>query len=540
MAKKFVSEGRYKKTTRVKANLEKKKLKKNKLKLKIIIPVVTILVILFGVITFCILNKNKKEEIKKQENAQEFKTENKNEFKIGVNKLRTKQPLLNNNLYVSELNEYVYLSLVKIDTDYNIIYEGAKEIEKVSNSEYIIIVNNEMQYDDNKKITVHDVKNTFEQLLKLGEKTQYFKNIKHVTNLEILDNNRLKINLSKEDPYFVYRLQIPILPITKYNDISKLENDIAPQNVGPVYSVMQTDDKIVYERNKNAQNVFPKKIELFKVDSSETLIEKFKNDEIDMFFTTIEDISKQLGKYEYNIKEVRDGKNVFLFGNRHSQFFANKEIRKALAYSINKEEIISNVYKGKGLSIDLPYIYSDNKIRHDTIAANNTLVNAGFEKIGGLYTKDNKQIIMKLLVNNEDSRMLEIARVIKHSAEECGMRIDLVEVNSREISTNIRNGSYDLVLAKVSLDEVPELSFINSYININDNISNSLKKIEQASLKDMPNEIRRNKNLLNDEMPCIGIVSETISVVTKKNIKGFDSVNYLNIFSNLDMIRKIK
>lgn len=540
MSKKFVAENRYKKTTRTKVKLEKiKEDKKKKNNIKFLVIAIVILVIFISALIGikCINQKNKKnKEIQENQN---FKLANENEFRIGVNKLKTKQPLFSNNLYVNELNKYVYLSLVRIDTDYNIIYEAAKEVQKVNNHEYIIIVNSELNYDVNKKVTVHDIKNTFEQFIKLSNKTEYYDNVNAITELEIIDDNRLKVKLSKDDPYFIYRLQLPVLPITKYNDISKVENDIAPQNVGSIYSVMQTDEKIIYERNKDAKNVYPKKLELIKLDSSETLIEKFKNNEIDMFFTTIEDLSKQLGKYEYNIKEIRNGKSLFLFGNKNSNFFSNKEIRKALAYSINREDIIENVYKEKAVSIDLPYVYSDNKIRHDTIAANNTLINAGFEKIGGLYTKDNKEIIMKLLVNGNDSKLVETAKIIKSSAEECGMRIDLEFLDSASIMNRIRNSTYDLVLTKVSMNEVPDISFINSYININENISNSLKKIEEASVSEIPNEIRRNQNVLNEEMPCIGIISETISLVTKKNIKGFDTVDYLNIFSNLDRVRKV-
>ena len=540
MSKKFVAENRYKKTTRTKVKLEKiKEDKKKKNNIKFLVIAIVIFVIFLSILIGikCIDQKNKKnKEIQENQN---FKLANENEFRIGVNKLKTKQPLFSNNLYVNELNKYVYLSLVRIDTDYNIIYEAAKEVQKVNNHEYIIIVNSELNYDVNKKVTVHDIKNTFEQFIKLSNKTEYYDNVNGITELEIIDDNRLKVKLSRDDPYFIYRLQLPVLPITKYNDISKVENDIAPQNVGSIYSVMQTDEKIIYERNKAAKNVYPKKLELIKLDSSETLIEKFKNNEIDMFFTPIEDLSKQLGKYEYNIKEVRNGKSLFLFGNKNSNLFSNKEIRKALSYSINREDIIENVYKEKAVSIDLPYVYSDNKIRHDTIAANNTLINAGFEKIGGLYTKDNKEIIMKLLVNGNDSKLVEAAKIIKSSAEECGMRIDLEFLDSASIMNRIRNSTYDLVLTKVSMNEVPDISFINSYININENISNSLKKIEDASVSEIPNEIRRNQNVLSEEMPCIGIISETISLVTKKNIKGFDTVDYLNIFSNLDRVRKV-
>lgn len=539
MAKKFVSEGRYKKTTRVKANLQKNNIyKKTQRSSRIILEVLAIIIlIIVAVIGLNAYKKEAKEESNKQ-NIQDFKKENVDSFKIGVNKLKTTSPLFSKNLYVNELNKYVYTYFIKIDTDYNIVYEAIKNIEKINNAEYLLEVNTELLVE-NKKITVYDIKNTIEQILDLEYETPYFNNIKHIKDLEVIDN-KLKINLSRNDPYFAYKLQIPVLTISKYNNKEKIKLDIAPQNVGGIYNVMQTDDEIIYERDKNSLNVYPPKLELLKVNSSEEIINLFKQDKIDMFFTSIDDYAKQLGKFEYNFKKVRNGKNVFIFGNRNSSMFSNKEVRRALAHSINKEEIIEEVYKGRAIRIDNPYIYSENKIRHDTIATNNILINAGFVKEDGLYTKDGKQVILTLLVNSEDSKMTNIARIIKHGAEECGMRINIKEVPGSSIPSVISSGAYDIVLANLEITEIPDITFINSYVNINDTINDSLLKIENSSVQNMPNEIRRNRNLLNEEMSAIGVVSETVTLIAKKNINGFNKVNYLNIFNNLDMIRRNK
>ena len=539
MAKKFVSEGRYKKTTRVKANLQKNNIyKKTQRSSRIILEVLAIIIlIIVAVIGINAYKKEAKKEANKQ-NVQDFKKENIDSFKIGVNKLKTTSPLFSKNLYVNELNKYVYTYFIKIDTDYNIVYEAIKNIEKINNAEYLLEVNTELLVE-NKKITVYDIKNTIEQILDLEYETPYFNNIKHIKDLEVIDN-KLKINLSRNDPYFAYKLQIPVLTISKYNNKEKIKLDIAPQNVGGIYNVMQTDDEIIYERDKNSLNVYPPKLELLKVNSSEEIINLFKQDKIDMFFTSIDDYAKQLGKFEYNFKKVRNGKNVFIFGNRNSSMFSNKEVRRALAHSISKEEIIEEVYKGRAIRIDNPYIYSENKIRHDTIATNNTLINAGFVKKDGLYTKDGKQVILTLLVNSEDSKMTNIARIIKHGAEECGMRINIKEVPGSSIPSVISSGAYDIVLANLEITEIPDITFINSYVNINDTINDSLLKIENSSVKNMPNEIRRNRNLLNEEMSAIGVVSETVTLIAKKNINGFNKVNYLNIFNNLDMIRRNK
>ena len=539
MAKKFVSEGRYKKTTRVKANLQKNNNYKKKQNSKKIIIEVVAIVLLISVAIFGINIYKKKTKIEaNKENVQDFKKENLDSFKIGVNKLKTTSPLFSRNLYVNELNKYVYCYFIKVDTDYNIVYEAIKNIDKINNAEYLLEVNTELLING-KNITVYDIKNTLEQILSLEYSTPYFNNIKHIKNLDIIEN-KLKVTLSRNDPYFVYKLQIPVLTISKYNNKEKINLDIAPQNVGGIYNVMQTDEEIIYEREKKSLNVYPPKLELVKLNSSEEIINLFKKDEIDMFFTSIDDYSKQLGKFEYNFKKIRDGKNIFIFGNKNSTMFSNKEVRRALAHSINKEEIIEKVYKGKAVRIDNPYIYSENKIRHDTIATNNTLINAGFTKEDGLYIKDGKQIIMTLVVNSEDLQMLETARIIKHGAEECGMRINISEVPARNIPSVLSSGAYDIVLVNLEITEVPDISFINSYVNINKTIDESIRKIENAQVKDLPNEIRRNRNLLNEEMSTIGVVSETITLITKKNINGFNKVNYLNIFNNLDMIRRKK
>ena len=45
---------------------------------------------------------------------------------------------------------------------------------------------------------------------------------------------------------------------------------------------------------------------------------------------------------------------------------------------------------------------------------------------------------------------------------------------------------------------------------------------------------------VSDEIACIGILARNTNVVYQKNINGFEDINYMKVFYNLENIGKIQ
>ena len=98
-----------------------------------------------------------------------------------------------------------------------------------------------------------------------------------------------------------------------------------------------------------------------------------------------------------------------MFFNNKSEWLKNEEIRKVIAYSIDRDGIAKNTLNMTADIIDLPYIYDTVKYKYDIYAAENLLLSNGYKKVNKVYSKAGKQIELKLIVNKDDSEKINIA-----------------------------------------------------------------------------------------------------------------------------------
>lgn len=417
MEKKYISSSRYKKTIKSKRNKRRvqsvsyklahidsmsvsgenyednvKSKKKNKgvklhvpkISLKTALVISLCLVICILVITRIIL--------KKDEGFWDFLMADdknlKSEYSICVNTQNSSLDSNYTNLAIVEMENIVNDTFIQINEDYSITYKALEKIEKLSNSKYRLYIKNE--YKD--KISSEAIKATLESYKNV--ESVYYNNVSNIKEIKIVDESSLEITLSKDDPLYIYNLNIPVKPLGK-NETSS--------------------NSVVYSKNNVKLNF------AFETDI-DSIVQQFKAGTIDMFMTGDKMAVSQIGNYSYDMYSYRTGETVFLFGNKDSDFFKDKVMRQAIAYSINRDKIVQDVYMGSGETIDLPYIYSNSKYKYDIYSAQNLLLDNGYVLNDGYMckkTEDNSSIpvILKLLVNKQDTKKVQIAECIKRDLE---------------------------------------------------------------------------------------------------------------------------
>lgn len=443
------------------------------------------------------------------------------ELKIGISGLDTTSLLISKNIILKELEKLSSKKLIKVNNDYTVEYIGAKTIDKISNSEYNVLLN------DKSKISITDVKNSIDKIKGIGESSIYYKYLKNVENIEEISKKQFKIKLSKEDPYFIYSLDFPIISSEEGSDY-KLD--------------YLEDKKVVFSRDNSKSTL--KSIVLTNYDDSDKMVEDFRNNNIDLFFASSNNAMQLIGKHESNVKKYRNGETIFILGNKDSNIFSKKEIRRAIVYSLNREEIIKEVNNNYGEIIDLPFIYSNIKYKYDIYGASNVLLSNSWEKDSdGIYVKKENETVIRaelnLLVNSEDNVKLKIAEKIKDMCYKSGVLININYLSEEEIIAKVSAKDYDIVLADVLIDNIPDISYLNEYLNINEETNNAIEQVKNSSIENLPANIDNLQNVLSDEVACIGIIAENINVVYQKDITGFDNIRYFNIFENIEKIGKL-
>ena len=460
-------------------------------------------------------NKENKKELQKEYN-----------LKLGITKLDTTDMLKSRNIVLDELSLLSNSRLVEINKDYTINYLAAEKIEKINNKDYIVYLNKEYN------LSVDDIKSGIEKIKSLGEESPYYKNIINISSVEEIEKNKsFKISLQNDDPYYIYKLDFPI----------EVQNN--KNSEGVKYSVQsKTDSALTLSKNKSGTSLST--ISLNNYQDSDDMVADFRDDKIDMFFASSDLTMQLIGKHEYNVKKYRDGENIFLFGNKDSKLFGLKEVRKALAYSLKREDIIKEVNKSFSELIDLPFIYSQVKYKYDIYGAENELLASGWKKKNGVYTKvidgENRNLELNLIVKETDETKKKIASLLKEMAQNIGIKINVNILKEKEFNDKMENKDYDIIIADVFVNQYPDIEFLKEYVNINDVTNNAFSKVyESNSVEELTSSISSLEETLSSEVACIGILARNSNLVYQKYISGFEYTNYLKLFTDLENIGKI-
>ena len=442
-------------------------------------------------------------------------------FKIGMSKLDSTNYLSSKNIILNEFVSSLSNKLISINKDYSINYIVAKSIKKVSNKQYFIELNSDYN------VKIEDIKNTVNEIKSSGDKNIYYECINNIWSIDEQGKNEFSITLKQDDPYFVYNLTFPIV-----NTGNNYPYDI--KNEG--------ESSVLFTRKKSNSTLST--IRFTGYSDIDNLIEDFKNGKIDMFTASSDSIMQLIGKYEYNVKKYRDGQNIFLLGNKDSKVFSQKEVRQALLYSLNREEIVKKINSTFSEVIDIPYIYSSIRYKYDIVGAKNILIQYGWKNEKGINKKtvgeEELTLELTLLVNEKDNTKVKIADMIKDMAENVGIRINIKKAKDAKLTELIKNKSYDIILADVYVNDKPDITYLEEYININDKVNSALNIVKQSSIEDLPKNIATLQDVISDEIACIGILARNTNVVYQKNINGFEDINYMKVFYNLENIGKIQ
>lgn len=469
------------------------------------------------VITANVFNNSQKE----QENINLEKNYN---LSIGLTALNNTNVNTSTNLILNDIYKATSLSLIKVEQDYSLKYQVARNIAKNSNKEYVITLNEDYNLD------VDDIVFSIDSIMSFGESNMYYDRLSIIENVDKLSKYELKLTLKEDNPYFIYYLDFPLLDN---------ENKITGE-----YIYNSDESGVTFTRANLRQDTTLESIRINNYNTVDEVVDEFVNGNIDLFFATSNNDMQLIGKKDYNVKKYKDGETLFLFGNKNSNVFSRKEIRTALMYSLNRDEIVKNSDNNFIEVIDLPFLYSTIKYKYDVVGAQNIMNSNGWNKNGyGIYEKyENGNYIgatLRLLVNEQDTNKVNIANNIKNMAQNVGINIEIETLSQENISQKVESGDYDIVLASVYLNETPDIDFLKNYLNINEETEQAFLQVENSNAEDLPQNIQNLEYVLSNEVACIGIYARNINLVYQKYISGFDNINYMKIFDNINNIGKL-
>lgn len=339
------------------------------------------LLCLFLLAVSALLGCQKKEEVTAAtENDEYLLSEDVEEMVIAVNldsseeELPFSSVLLNRSKFWGSL---VFQGLLIADENINNVEKDLCEEYMISTDgkTYVFVLRDDVYWHDGRKLTTDDVVFSIETCLMAPEVNGYIKKgmqgivgaseyengeRNHISGITINDNT-ITIRIEQQDNRFLGKIaQLAILPKHCLEDVSMEEFGSCdfwkmPVGSGPYKVVSNRDNKeAVLVVNKRYAGLLPKISRIRYV-----VLEDPENDEFDFAYTSNPEIIQKFQnrsgyttvktenlyyRYLYFNLDGREGENEGLLDN--------SKIRQALAMAIDRKEIVEELYKDTGVSIN--------------------------------------------------------------------------------------------------------------------------------------------------------------------------------------------
>lgn len=513
------------------------------------------IVIIIILLVFAIYIIKKDEEVKKQE--QEYTASNQDdkikEIKIGIAELDTINPILSNNKNVQQVTKLIYEPLVDLSSDYKAVPCLAKEWAKQSDNSYLIKLRENVRWSNGQSFTAEDVQFTIDRLK--DTQTIYSANVEYVTGIEIIDDYTVRINLSQEVPFFEYNLTFPILCKEYYQgeDFVTSSKNNSPIGTGKFKISDVQSSYIILEKNTNwwnkEKNTILEKITVNLYSSVGELYNSFKIGNLDAIATDNVNVQDYIGSIGYTPKEVKGREHTFLALNVSNELLNKQEIRKSISYSIDKENITSNIFNSKNVSCSFPLDYGNWLYQEEASSGYNAeqakqiLVDSGWNYKNNYWqkveNKKNQRIELNLLVRASDSSKVSVAQNIEQQLENQGIRINIIQASDEQYNNMINSRNFDIALCSMTLSPSPnlELFFGNNNLSnyANEEVENIMAEVNNTTDENVLKEkYKRLIEIYKSDIPYVSLYNNKYTIAYSSQLVGDLTPNWFNMFYGIE------
>lgn len=494
-------------------------------------------------------------------------------------------PLFAFSEYENNLVDMLFLSLIsekwneekgEIETDLML----AKKIDWAKDSSFVQIeMRNDCHWSDGKPTTSADV--VYSLLLysnpKIGSRALgYFENynlssegmIDSGKTFEILSDYSLKIKFKKDSVPSLLDIDLPILPkhILEKVSVDKIASDkfnLQPITNG-VYKLKQwkRNQFITLELNEKSFFATEKSIRkiIFKViPDPKSRIMQLENNEVDYVDVIEPENISQLKKNE-NVKvELIKGRFYDYIGFRnvsdkkHNALFADRDIRRAIAFGIDRKTIIEQFLKNSAELASGPIspIFKSTLVKKIPAINYNPDSARAILKKSGWYDNDNDGVIEKnnlefrfdLTVPAGNPRRQFAAKLFKENLKQIGIEMNINYLEMNAFMDGLFSRKFDAWMIGWGTPIPPNLK-VQWYSDIsqtpmnlldykNSKVDSLLIVYEKTKSKHQRSQIMSQLNeIISQEQPCIFLYWIDDVVAVNKRIKKY----YINSFSSMQSV----
>lgn len=423
--------------------------------------------------------------------------------------------------------DQVFDGLFDVDTDGSLIPDLAESYSVSKDGKtYDFKLKKDVYFHDGKKFGAEDVLYTYDAMAGLTSKEPLSSKFAIIDKIDVIDDLNVRVHLKERQNGFIYLTLRPIVE-KDYKD-----NGTKPIGTGPYQFVSYTPGeglklKKFEDYHKKDHIAHFENLEVIRITDRQTMIMALKNKDLDLADRISAEEADQLkdvctvNNFPQNLVQVMGLNNDF-------KAFQDKNVRLALNYAIDRDEIIESAAEGKATKLfssfspalkeyfdDLGEYYP-----HDVEKAKALLKEAGYEK--GLS--------FKLTVPSDYKYHMNTAELIQSQLQKVGIEVTIDPIEFSSWLTKVyKDRDYEATVVGFIgyLDPVQILGRYTSqneknYINFKSkDFDAAIANAEKSSTKEEEiKNIKKSQKILAEEAASVFIADPDNNQALRNGLTG--------------------
>lgn len=446
-----------------------------------------------------------------------------------------------------DLSMLTYSGLMKVDTTSNIVPDLAQSYTVSGDGKtYTFTLRKDITFHDGEPITSGDVAFTIAKAQDPKIKSPLASNWRGV-EVRVVDAQTIQFILKTPYSPFIENTTLGILPKHIWENADIDQFTFSPYNFNPVgsgpYKVadVRRDNKGVLQYYKltaftkyapGVKNISTIYIHFYA--DQDALIKAIRSGEVQSSSDISPEQAKNLEKEGYVVKTTPLLRTFGAFFNQNqATVFTHKEVRQALDYAVDRNEIIDKVLYGYGKVESLGTSTSRIADAQALLAKNGWKLNAQ----GVMQKKGKKQMetLSFTITTSDNEDLMKTAEILKEDWSKIGADVTIVSLNPSDLNQNaIRPRKYDVLLFGEVVGRENDLypfwhsserkdPGLNIALYTNSNADKLLETLRVATSTDVVTKTLSSfQTMIATDIPTIIIYSPELTYVIPKDLKNMN------------------
>ncbi len=484
-------------------------------------------------------------------------------LKLSMRPPKTLNPLLNEDVTVNNILRLVYEPLAVLDENQKPVSNLADFNFSSDGTSVTLTLKDGLQWSNGTAVTSKDVTFSIEMLKNAPDTVIYKKNVRNISSFTAPNTKTVNISFNQAFSGAPYLLCFPVISEAYYRNEKNPQSD---KNMKPVgngafeFVSYENTRKMKLKATNNtttaAKIPYIENVEVVVTPDFETDLNSFGEGIIDVVSSSVSDWGKYRSSQYSSVTEYVATYYDFIGFNFNNIALQSRNVRQAVAYAINKTEIVANIYLDHAVLTDTPvspqsWLYEPGVATYDyapeqavwLLSADGYTLNDD-----GFMEKDVNSVKMplsfRIAVNSENNERVKIANYLNTSLKAVGIQSEIISVPFDEYQKLLSTKAYDIFIGGFNLSVIPDLTFAlhssqveggNNFFAYKDDkmdilLSQAASQPAEIPYKKAMSELQK---YIADELPCISLAFRKTAVLSSKRINGAIAPTVDNIFYSI-------